>query len=139
VLDVRTTPALALAEVLQRIRRAVSGEVRVLSDRLVPRETPAGAAVVEAARRVRPEARLYGSATLSDMVFMADIPAVKCGPGSSERSHTADEFVWESEVIAGARFYSRLVGSFAELQAAELSADDAGAAGAMSAAAAIRR
>ena len=120
VLDVRTTPVLAPAEVVQRIRRAVSGEVRVLSDRLVPRETPAGAAVVEAARRVRPEARLYGSATLSDMVFMAGIPAVKCGPGSSERSHTADEFVWESEVIAGARFYSRLVGSFAELQAAGL-------------------
>ncbi|HEY6322693.1 MAG TPA: M20/M25/M40 family metallo-hydrolase, partial [Thermoanaerobaculia bacterium] len=119
-LDVRTTPVLAPAEVVQRIRRAVSGEVRVLSDRLVPRETPAGEAVVEAARRVRPEARLYGSATLSDMVFMAGIPALKCGPGSSERSHTADEFVWESEVIAGARFYSRLVGSFAELQAAEL-------------------
>jgi acetylornithine deacetylase len=117
VLDVRTTPALVAAEVVARIRQAVSGEVRVLSDRLVPRETAAGAAVVEAARRVRPEARLYGSATLSDMVFMADIPAVKCGPGESERSHTADEFVWESEVIAGARFYSRLVGSFAELQA----------------------
>jgi acetylornithine deacetylase len=117
VLDVRTTPAMPAAEVVERIRRAVSGEVRVLSDRLAPCETPAGAAVVEAARRVRPEARLYGSATLSDMVFMAGIPAVKCGPGGSERSHTADEFVWESEVIAGARFYSRLVGSYAELQA----------------------
>jgi acetylornithine deacetylase len=114
LLDVRTTPGLPAAEVVRRIRQAVSGEVRVLSDRLVPRETAAGAAVVEAARRVRPEARLYGSATLSDMVFMADVPAVKCGPGSSERSHTADEFVWESEVLAGARFYTRFIGSFAE-------------------------
>ncbi|HLX09912.1 MAG TPA: M20/M25/M40 family metallo-hydrolase [Thermoanaerobaculia bacterium] len=118
VLDVRTTPALPPDEVVRRIRQAVRGEVRVLSDRLSPRETAAGAAVVEAARRVRPEARLYGSATLSDMVFMAGIPAVKCGPGSSERSHTADEFVWESEVVAGARFYTRLVGSFAEVAAA---------------------
>ena len=117
MLDVRTTPALPPDEVLRRIRQAVRGEVRVLSDRLSPRETAAGAAVVEAARRVRPEARLYGSATLSDMVFMAGIPAVKCGPGSSERSHTADEFVWESEVVAGARFYTRLVGSFAEVGA----------------------
>jgi acetylornithine deacetylase len=114
VLDVRTTPGLPAAEVVRRIRQAVSGEVRVLSDRLVPCETASGAAVVEAARRVRPEARLYGSATLSDMVFMADVPAVKCGPGSSERSHTADEFVWESEVVAGARFYTRLIGAFAE-------------------------
>ncbi|MBV8200367.1 MAG: M20/M25/M40 family metallo-hydrolase [Acidobacteria bacterium] len=114
VLDVRTTPALPAAEAVRRIRQAVSGEVRVLSDRLVPRETAPGAAVVAAARRVRPEARLYGSATLSDMVFMADVPAVKCGPGDSGRSHTADEFVWESEVLAGARFYTRLVGAFAE-------------------------
>jgi acetylornithine deacetylase len=115
VLDVRTTPALAPAEVVARLRRAVAGEVRVLSDRLVPRETPATAAIVEAARRVRPEARLYGSATLSDLVFMEGIPAVKCGPGESERSHTADEFVLESEVLAGARFYTRLIGSFAEV------------------------
>lgn len=117
VLDVRTTPALPAAEVVARLRQAVAGEVRVLSDRLAPRETPAAAAVVEAARRARPGARLYGSATLSDMVFMAGIPAVKCGPGRSERSHTADEFVWESEVLEGARFYTRLIGSFAEVQA----------------------
>lgn len=114
VLDVRTTPALPAVEVVRRIREAVAGEVRVLSDRLAPYETPAGAAVVEAARRVRPEARLYGSATLSDLVFMAGIPALKCGPGRSERSHTADEFVWENEVLAGARFYTRLIGSYAE-------------------------
>jgi acetylornithine deacetylase len=115
VLDVRTTPALAAAEVVERIRRAVAGEVRVLSDRLGPRETPAAAAVVLAARRVRPEARLYGSATLSDLVFMEGIPAIKCGPGRSERSHTADEWVGEEEILDGARFYTRLVGTFAEV------------------------
>jgi acetylornithine deacetylase len=115
LLDVRTTPALPTGELLARLRQAVTGELRVVSDRLVPCETPAGAAVVEAARRVRPEARVYGSPTLSDMVFLQGVPAVKCGPGSSERSHTADEFVSESEVLAGARFYTRLVGSFAEV------------------------
>ncbi len=122
LLDVRTTPALPPAEVVARLRRAVSGEVRVLSDRLVPRETPATAAIVEAARRVRPEARLYGSATLSDLVFMEGIPALKCGPGRSERSHTANEFVLAGEVLDGARFYTRLVGSFAEV----LTAGEAG-------------
>jgi acetylornithine deacetylase len=128
LLDVRTTPMLPAAEVVRRIRQAVSGEVRVLSDRLAPRETAAGAAVVEAARRVRPEARIYGSATLSDMVFMADVPAVKCGPGSSERSHTADEFVWQEEVLAGARFYTRLIGSYAEQAANRGSWDQGGVA-----------
>ena len=66
------------------------------------------------AARARPEARLYGSPTLSDMAFLDGVPAVKCGPGRSERSHTPDEFVLESEVLDGARFYTRLIGAYAE-------------------------
>jgi acetylornithine deacetylase len=115
VLDVRTTPALLPAEVVARVRQAVAGQVRVLSDRLLPRETPADSPLVSAARRARPESRLFGSPTLSDLVFMEGIPALKCGPGRSERSHTPDEYVLESEILDGARFYSRLVGNYAEL------------------------
>jgi acetylornithine deacetylase len=116
VLDVRSTPALSAAEILRRVQERVSGEVRVLSDRLVPKETPRDAAIVQAACRVRPEARVFGSPTLSDMVFLG-APAIKCGPGLSERSHTPDEFVLEEEVLAGARFYTRLIGVYAELRA----------------------
>lgn len=119
VLDVRITPALKGREVVERIERAVSGEIRVLSDRLVPRETDQAEPLVEAARRARPEARLYGSATLSDMVFMEGIPAFKCGPGQTERSHTPDEFVLEEEILDGARFYTRLVRAYAEMRAEE--------------------
>jgi len=119
VLDVRTTPALDRREIVARIGRAVAGEVRVLSDRLLPRETAESAPLVEAARRARPEARLCGSPTLSDMVYMEGIPAVKCGPGKSERSHTPDEFVLESEIVDGARFYTRLVRAYAELRERE--------------------
>jgi len=114
VLDVRTTPALSRREIVERIERLVAGEVRVLSDRLVPRETAESAPLVEAARHARPQARICGSATLSDMVFMEGIPAVKCGPGQSERSHTPDEYVLESEILEGARFYTRLVRAYAE-------------------------
>lgn len=117
VLDVRTTPALPPPQVIERIERLVASEVRVLSNRLLPSETASDSPLVEAARRARPEIRLYGSSTLSDLVFMRGIPAVKCGPGRSQRSHTPDEFVLESEVLAGARFYTRLVGAWAEIQA----------------------
>jgi acetylornithine deacetylase len=116
ILDVRTTPALDRAEIVRRIQQAVAGEVRVLSDRLLPRETSAQTPLVEAARRARPGARVYGSPTLSDMAFL-QAPTVKCGPGRSERSHTPDEFVLESEVLDGARFYTRLVGTYAEISA----------------------
>jgi acetylornithine deacetylase len=114
VLDVRTTPALSREEVVRRIRERVQGEVRVLSDRLLPKETAADAPLVAAARRVRPHARVFGSATLSDMVFLNGTPAIKCGPGKSERSHTPDEYVLEEEILDGARFYTRLIGAYAE-------------------------
>jgi acetylornithine deacetylase len=113
VLDVRTVPG-SHREVVQRLSKVVSGELRVLSDRLEPRETGETETVVRAALRARPQARVYGSATLSDMVFIKDVPAIKCGPGRSERSHTPDEFVLEEEILAGAHFYASFIDSFAE-------------------------
>jgi acetylornithine deacetylase len=108
-LDVRTTPALAPAEVVARLRSRCAGEVRVLSDRFAPRETPAGSALLAAARTAGPEARSYGSATLSDWALLpAEVPGIKAGPGLSERSHTPDEFVLGREILDGARFYERL-------------------------------
>jgi len=114
ILDVRTTPALSRTEIVARVQAAVQGEVRVLSDRLLPKETSSDAPLVDAARTARPEARLFGSATLSDMVFLNGTPAVKCGPGRTERSHTPDEYVLESEILDGAQFYTRLIGAYAE-------------------------
>jgi acetylornithine deacetylase/succinyl-diaminopimelate desuccinylase-like protein len=49
---------------------------------------------------------------MSDLVHFRGIPSLKVGPGRTERSHTADEFVQESEVLAGARFYEALARAF---------------------------
>ncbi len=109
VLDCRTVPSEPPEALLSRLRAAVQGELLVLSDRLVPVATDPDSALVAAARRARPEARLYGSATLSDLTFFRGIPAVKVGPGASERSHRPDEFVLEREIVDGAAFYERLL------------------------------
>ena len=50
---------------------------------------------------------------MSDMVWFTDVPALKVGPGESDRSHRADEFVLEEEVLAGASFYRQLIEAFA--------------------------
>lgn len=114
ILDVRTVPSLAPAQLLARLAAAVSGEIRVLSGRFSPRETLATSTLLAAARAAAPDARLYGSATLSDWALLPDeVPGIKVGPGRSERSHTPDEFVLEAEVVAGARFYERLARAFA--------------------------
>lgn len=109
VLDCRTVPIEPPNALLSRLRGVVESELAVLSDRLVPVATDPASALVAAARRARPEASLYGSATLSDLTFFRGIPAVKVGPGQSERSHRPDEFVLENEIVEGAEFYERLL------------------------------
>jgi acetylornithine deacetylase len=116
ILDLRTTPAAPHGTLIERIQQTVAHSVlEVVSRRLEPRETARHEAVVEAAVRARPAARVYGSGTMSDLVFMKGIPAVKVGPGQSERSHTPDEFALESEVLEGRRFYVTLVQRYVEL------------------------
>jgi acetylornithine deacetylase len=82
--------------------------VIVTSDRLVPCETPAGSKLLAAAAAIRPSTRHYGSPTCSDWVFLRHCDAFKCGPGTSQRSHTPDECVDIVEVTAARRFYAEL-------------------------------
>ena len=108
VLDVRSTPAWPHAEIASRLRDQLESEVVVTSDRLVPCETPAGSRLLAVASRVRPQATQFGSPTCSDWVFLRHVDAIKCGPGTSRRSHTPDEYVDLHEVTAARRFYARV-------------------------------
>jgi acetylornithine deacetylase len=82
--------------------------VVVTSQRLVPCETPADSRLLAVARRLRPQATTFGSPTCSDWVFLRHVDAVKCGPGTSRRSHTPDEYVDLPEVSEARRFYADL-------------------------------
>ncbi len=108
VLDIRSTPDWSHEEIAERLQGALDSSVVVTSRRLVPCETPAGSRLLTAARRVRPEAHTFGSPTCSDWVFLRHADAIKCGPGTSRRSHTPDECVELSEVTAARSFYGLL-------------------------------
>lgn len=108
VLDIRSTPSWEHAEIGAALRAELDCEVVVTSERLVPCETPLGSKLLAAARRVSPDVRTFGSPTCSDWVFVRTIDAIKCGPGTSRRSHTADESVDLPEVTAARRFYRAL-------------------------------
>ena len=51
---------------------------------------------------------MFGSPTLSDQALMR-FPSVKIGPGKSERSHTADEFIEIQEIEKGIGLYVSLL------------------------------
>lgn len=106
VLDIRSTPAWPHDELGAALAERLECELVITSDRLVPCETPADSALLAAMRRVRPSIRSFGSPTCSDWVFVRHADAVKCGPGTSRRSHTPDEYVDLPEVIAARSFYA---------------------------------
>jgi acetylornithine deacetylase len=108
ILDIRSTPDWTHDEVAQVLRQSLASNVVVTSQRLVPCETPADSRLLAAARRLRPHAKTFGSPTCSDWVFLRHVDAVKCGPGTSRRSHTPDEYVDLPEVSEARRFYADL-------------------------------
>lgn len=112
ILDIRSTPDWTHDEVADVLREALASNVVVTSQRLVPCETPAGSRLLSVARRIRPEARVFGSPTCSDWVFLRHTDAVKCGPGTSRRSHTPDEYVDLPEVTAARGFYAGVVQAY---------------------------
>lgn len=105
VLDIRTTPAYTHAEVIAAVRAHLDADVEVISDRLVPAETPSSSPLLAAVRAVLPEAAPFASPTCSDWVFLAGVDTVKLGPGDSRRSHTVGERVPIEEVRRAARVY----------------------------------
>jgi acetylornithine deacetylase len=112
VLDVRSTPDWTHEELAEELRRALTCDVIVTSRRLVPCETPPGSRLLASASRLRPNAKEFGSPTCSDWVFFREVDAIKCGPGASRRSHTADEYVDIPEVTAARGFYGELVRAY---------------------------
>jgi len=112
VLDIRSTPSWEHAEIATELEQALECDVVVTSDRLVPCETPAGSRLLAAASKVRPNARTFGSPTCSDWVFLRHVDGIKCGPGTSRRSHTPDESVDLPEVAEARAFYGALAAEY---------------------------
>ena len=106
-IDIRTTPVETHQATFKRLQSELRSELRIHSERLVPIETSVDQPIVAAcvAATCRPAS---GSPAMSDMVFLSGVPAVKIGPGESSRSHTPNEFLLESELLAGARAYERI-------------------------------
>jgi acetylornithine deacetylase len=52
--------------------------------------------------------RIYGSPTTSDQAIIPFF-SVKMGPGASSRSHTANEFIYKSEILNGIKLFIELL------------------------------
>jgi acetylornithine deacetylase len=118
--DLRTTPNLDHATVAAEIGARLESEVAVHSHRYEPVATNASELVVRAALEVSDASAGVGSVTTSDWAFLKGIPAVKVGPGNTNRSHRPNEYLLLSELEAGVAFYSRFVQTYFRMAAAEV-------------------
>src|SRR5690606_33066321 len=104
--DVRVTDQYTLEEVLDIIRQHLKAAVTPRSLRMRSSGIALDHPLVKAATTLGiPQ---YGSPTTSDQALIP-VPSVKMGPGDSARSHSADEFIYVSEIVKGIDTYVALL------------------------------
>ena len=106
VVDVRITEMYSHEEILAVIQQYAPVQVIPRSTRLRSSSIPLEHPVVQAG--IALGKTTYGSPTTSDKALIP-LPSLKCGPGFSGQSHSADEFI-EVEAIGNAvQFYTSLL------------------------------
>ncbi len=106
VVDVRVTELYTHEEIIETIQQHVAVNIKPRSTRLKSSAISAQHAVVKAG--IALGKKTYGSPTASDQALIP-LPSLKCGPGFSGQSHSADEFVeirWIDEAVV---FYVELL------------------------------
>ena len=106
VIDVRVTDVYAHEEILQTIQQNIGSEAKPRSLRMRSTRINADHPVVQAGLALGKN--MYGSPTCSDKALMP-FPALKCGPGDSARSHTADEYIYVDEIKDGIATYIKMI------------------------------
>jgi len=106
VVDVRVTDCYTNQEVFEIIEANVTSEVCPRSQRLNSSSIPKEHEIVKAG--IKLGRSTYGSPTISDQAILT-CPSLKLGPGESLRSHTADEFIYISEIEEGIELYIKIL------------------------------
>ncbi len=106
VVDVRLNECYTHEDILKIIRENITVECKARSTRLRSSEIKKDHVAVEAGLALGK--KIYGSPTMSDKALIP-LPALKCGPGDSLQSHSANEFVALKDIEEGISFYVNLL------------------------------
>ena len=106
VLDVRVNEKFDFDEVIDYLKATLKAELVPRSLRMKSSIIAMDHPIVKAGKKLG--LSHYGSPTTSDKALMP-FPALKIGPGDSARSHTADEYIYISEIENGISIYVQLI------------------------------
>jgi acetylornithine deacetylase len=114
VVDIRSTDAYTHEEILEIISANVNVEVAERSLRLRPSGLPNDHILRQVAEKL--EIPMFGSPTTSDQAI-CNFHTIKMGPGDSERSHTADEYIFIKEIERGINGYIDTINEVSKIMA----------------------
>ncbi|RZJ64540.1 MAG: M20/M25/M40 family metallo-hydrolase [Flavobacterium sp.] len=109
VVDIRVNEKYTNIEILEAVRANVNAEVIPRSMHLNPSSIPINHELVQSG--IALGRTTYGSPTLSDQSVLS-CQSLKLGPGSSPRSHSADEFIYVDEIGEGIKLYIKIIDGF---------------------------
>ena len=112
VIDIRSTDTFNNEAVLKLLKNNLRSKFKERSTRLQASSIGLENAFVRAA--VKHGSKPYGSPTLSDQALIRDFPTVKISPGDSKRSHTADEYIYTSQLREGLEKFGRIFKTYIE-------------------------
>lgn len=108
VMDIRTTDAFSNEETVEILRKVVrNSEIKERSTRVRASVIDTDHPLVKTVIALGGEP--FVSPTTSDMSLMPNIKTLKIGPGSSSRSHRADEYVHISEIASAVETYNNIL------------------------------
>ncbi len=106
VADIRINELYTHEQILDTIKQHVNIEVMPRSTRMRSSSIDVNHPVIKAG--ISLGKKTYGSPTTSDKALIP-LPSLKCGPGFSGQSHSANEFVAVSDIEEGVAFYISLL------------------------------
>ncbi len=109
VIDIRVNDCYNNTEVLETVRKHIPAEVNPRSMHLNASSIPVNHRLVQAG--IALGRTTYGSPTLSDQSVLS-CQSLKLGPGETLRSHSADEFIYISEIEEGIALYIKILTDF---------------------------
>ncbi len=106
MVDIRVTDVYSHEEIMEEIKQYVQADIKPRSMRLRSSRIDKAHPLVLAGIRLGKQT--YGSPTTSDAALIP-VPVLKCGPGDSARTHTADEFIYLAEIEEGINTYVKIL------------------------------
>ena len=106
VVDIRPTDCYTNPEIMEQLQALTKSELKARSLTNKSSGTPQDHVLMTCLDRLQTET--YVSPTTSDWMRLS-CPAIKMGPGESERSHQADEFVFIKELEQGIEGYINFI------------------------------